>query len=142
MSKKSNLPNDAEAYINWGFVKCIIHGDHEAAIILGYNQALRSNSDYAEAYFLRGVANLMLGKCKDAIADFGQAIARKDRYADAHFFRGVAKSKLGDQDGADADLKRAIQRNPALKDADFEAWSRLVQSATYPPAPPPAVPSL
>ena len=137
MSKKSNLPNDAEAYTNKGFVKCIIHGDHNTAIVC-YNRALEADPDYAEAYFLRGFANLMLGKCKDAIADFDQAIVRKDRYADAHFFRGAAKSALDEHEGAGEDRNRAIELNPALKDADFEAWARLGQSATTcPPAPPP-----
>ena len=68
MSKKSNLPYDAEAYTNQGNAKGFL-GDYHGAIA-DYSRAIELKPDEAEVYFLRGVAKEGLGDYDGAIADY------------------------------------------------------------------------
>ena len=70
------------------------------------------NLDYAEAYYNRGIARLVLGDYKAALADFDHAISLNPDYAEAYSNRGNAKRALGDDEAAIADFDRAIRLKP------------------------------
>lgn len=55
-----------------------------------FNQALKINPDYAQAYHSRGNARLELKDYQGAINDFNQAIKIDPQYADAYSSRSVA----------------------------------------------------
>jgi len=61
-------PDSAQTYYNRG-ITCGELGQYQSAIE-GYNEAIRLKSDYADAYYNRGVAYLLQGNkeigCSDA----------------------------------------------------------------------------
>ncbi|MBS9391899.1 MAG: serine protease [Dolichospermum sp. LBC05a] len=87
--------------------------DYKGAIV-AYNEAIRLDSKYAEAYFRRGNARSDLGDKPAAIADFNQAIKINPQYAEAYNNRGNIYSFLGDKQTAITDYNQAIKINPNL----------------------------
>ena len=73
------------------------------------NKAIDLRPDYVEAYNNRGVAKNLLGKHKDALADYDTAIRLKSDYVEAYRNRGTAKSFLGRHKDAITDYNKAIQ---------------------------------
>ena len=68
-------------------------GEHKEAIAL-YNDVIRLNSDFANAYLNRGKAKYELGQYKAAIYDYDRALSLKPDYVSAYFDRGLAKYAL------------------------------------------------
>lgn len=85
-----------------------------------YTEALRFNSDYADAYFNRGIARREKGDLDGAIQDFTEAIRIKPDYADAYHNRGLARSDKGDLDGALLDYAEAVRLRPDFAVAQDE----------------------
>ena len=85
--------------------------------IAAYDEAIRLNPNYAEAYNNRGVAKDALGQHDGAIADFDEAIRLKSEFAEAYNNRGAAKNALGRHDGAIADFDEAIRLKPDYAEA-------------------------
>ncbi|MEK0181955.1 tetratricopeptide repeat protein [Microcoleus anatoxicus] len=83
-------------------------GDYQGAVA-DYNQALRINPNYAEAYFSRGLARSDLGDKQGAIADYNEALRINPNDVIAYYNRGVARYKLGDKQGAIADYDQALR---------------------------------
>ena len=70
-------------------------GDYQGAI-QAFNQAIKLNPNYTEAYGNRGIARYGLGDKQGAVADYNQALRINPNLAQAYYNRGVARSDLGD----------------------------------------------
>ena len=92
----------------------LIRGDSFSAIkdygraILDYDQAIRLNPEYAEAYNNRGYAYYWNGDATHAIADYSRAIELRPNYAYAYNNRGAAYMASGHPDQAINDLDHAL----------------------------------
>ena len=64
---------------------------------LTFDQAIRLQPNYVDAYYNRGVARFHLGQYQVAIADFDTALRMQPDYAGAYVMRGVAKASMGKQ---------------------------------------------
>ena len=80
--------------------------------IAAYDEAIRLNPNYAEAYNNRGVAKKTLGRHDAAIADCDEAIRLKPDYVQAYYNRGIAKGELEQYEYAIADFDEAIRLEP------------------------------
>ena len=72
------------------------------------NRAIDQDPNYAETYYLRGLAKHHQEQYSSAIADFGESISRNPNYTEAYYYRAEAKFGLGDSDGARGDLEKAL----------------------------------
>jgi tetratricopeptide (TPR) repeat protein len=77
-----------------------------------YNQAIKLDPNYTDAYYNRGLVRSELGDKQGAITDFNQAIKINPNGAEVYLNRGVVRSELGDQQGAITDYTQAIKINP------------------------------
>jgi tetratricopeptide (TPR) repeat protein len=82
--------------------------------MLGYNQAITLDPDFAAAYLGRGDAYDDQKKYDDAISDYDHAIALDPKNAAGYFGRGYAYDGKGDFDHAIADYNEAITLDPQL----------------------------
>jgi tetratricopeptide (TPR) repeat protein len=76
------------------------------------NNAIRLQSDYAEAYVNRGIAYNGLVQYQHAIEDFNDAILLKPDLVEAYVNRGIAYDELGQQHRAIQDYNKAIRLQP------------------------------
>jgi tetratricopeptide (TPR) repeat protein len=79
-----------------------------------FDEAIRLNPRYAQAYHNRGVAYRNLGQHQRAIQDYDQAIRLNPRYAEAYNNRGLAYENLGQHQRAIQDYDEAIRINSRL----------------------------
>ena len=100
----------AEAFFEQG-KKHLYEQDYESAIE-DFNQAIRLNPNYSQAYNGRGLAYHNQGDYRRAIGDYNQAIRLNPEYAIAYTNRGFAYSGQGDYERAIGDYTEAIRLNP------------------------------
>lgn len=81
-----------------------------------FNQAIRLNPNFVDAYNSRGNARYYLEDKQGAIADYTQAIRIDPNFVDAYNNRANARSDIGDRQGAIADYNQATRLN--AKDAN------------------------
>src|SRR5437588_673168 len=93
-------------------------GDNDHAI-QDFDQAIRLNAKFIDAYANRGAAYSAQGKQDKAIEDFDQAIKLAPNDFQAFMNRGVAYAATGDQDRAIQDYDQAIFFNPRLAAAYY-----------------------
>ena len=86
-------------------------GEYDLAIA-NYTKAIELNSNFAEAHYSRGLANLWLLRHDDAIADCDKAIKIRPQYADAYHTRGNARAGRNEHPEAIEDYNRALSYNP------------------------------
>ena len=97
-------------------------GDYQGAIFQ-FTQAIKNNPNYAEAYYNRGNARLVLENNQEAINDFEQAIKINPNYIDAYLSKRDAQ-KIANQPQAMLaqqhefrHLMRKIKNDPAMRKA-------------------------
>jgi lipoprotein NlpI len=71
-------------------------GDHERAIV-DYDQAIWLNSEYTNAYFSRGIANLYAGSLAKSQADFDRANELDPRNAYTALWTDIVRKRSGQQ---------------------------------------------
>ena len=94
----------------------------EAAVGL-LDQAIALNSEFAEAYVLRGLAREKTGWQEGAIADYDLAIQllpNGESKATTYYNRGLAHSNLKQLQAAIDDFTAAIQLKPTYPDAYYQ----------------------
>ena len=78
--------------------------------ISDFNSALEISSNYDEAYFQRGVSNLVLENFKQSIEDCTKAIElNPDLGLGPYFVRGAAQHSLGNHEFAITDYSEALE---------------------------------
>ncbi len=100
----------AETYFYHGNEKYLMRIYQDA--ITAYNEAIRLQPDFANAYVNRGLAKEKLGQHESAIMDYSSAIKIDPTLAGAYNNRGSAQRRLGQHFLALEDLNTAIQLDP------------------------------
>ena len=91
-------------------------GDYKDAIT-DYDIAIDKDPNYAEAYYLRGLARGSLKQREDSIVDFDDAIRLNPNRAEAYYERGRAKGSLERYEDSIVDSDDAIRLNPDYTEA-------------------------
>lgn len=86
--------------------------DNSSQEIIYYDEAIRLNPQYIEAYNNRGIARRNSGDFKGALEDFNISIRLDPRDTSAYLNRGDARYHLGDFSGAIEDNNTVIQLDP------------------------------
>uniref|UniRef100_Q3ATU8 TPR repeat n=1 Tax=Chlorobium chlorochromatii (strain CaD3) TaxID=340177 RepID=Q3ATU8_CHLCH len=81
------------------------------------NQAIAIKSDFASAYFNRGLVLKNLSQFEKAIEDFNKAIEQKPEYASAYHSRGTVQKELKQFDAALKSYEKAIALKPDYTEA-------------------------
>jgi tetratricopeptide (TPR) repeat protein len=89
-------------------VEKLDRGDDRAAIE-DFNQALRLNPHFAEAYSHRGTIRHDRGDYHGAIQDYNQVLRIYPQHAETYSNRGMARATLGDRWGAIQDFNQALE---------------------------------
>ncbi|MFM6753217.1 MAG: tetratricopeptide repeat-containing serine protease family protein, partial [Dolichospermum sp.] len=110
INKAIELSPRAAFYNNRGNVRSEL-GDKQGAID-DFNQAIKINPNYANAYYNRGIVRNELGDKQGAISDFNQVIKINPNYAYAYYNRGIVRKEVGEKHGAIEDSHQAIQIIP------------------------------
>jgi tetratricopeptide (TPR) repeat protein len=82
--------------------------DYEEAIKY-YDDAIKIDPKFVDAYFYRGYSKMVTNNKKGAIADYDKAIELKPDFVDAFIQRAQTKSDLNDPKGAFSDYDKAIK---------------------------------
>ncbi|MDO9229558.1 MAG: tetratricopeptide repeat protein [Syntrophales bacterium] len=77
-----------------------------------FNNAIKLQPDFVEAYIGRGCAYSDLGQHQRAIEDYNEAIRLRPDFADAYGNRGLAYYSLGQQQRAIEDYNQVIRLKP------------------------------
>jgi lipoprotein NlpI len=93
--------------------------------------ALERDAKNARAYFLRGHAHDLLGRHKDAVADFSRVLELDPAEAQALDRRGDAHFKLGDFERAAKDFDRYLKARPAEARGHWRRGIALYYAGRY-----------
>ncbi len=105
-SQAIDLGAKSEYYFNRGLIYALQNNFSDA--IHDFSNAIDINSQYAEAYVMRGNMRDESGHPTEALADFDQAIKINPANGAAYFNRGITRKNNGDLAGACADFNKAL----------------------------------
>jgi len=108
-------PDDAEAYLNRGYLK-ETKREFDAAI-LDLTKALELRTNYDDAYYCRGFSYLQSGNPGKALEDFDNIRETKENSAKLHLAKAGAKTDSHDYDGATEDCDFVINLHPRSSSA-------------------------
>lgn len=77
-----------------------------------YDEAIRLNPNYIEAFYSRGICKIILKDYEEALKDFDEAIHLDPNYAEAYNSRGNVKAQLGRHKESLEDYNKAVNLNP------------------------------
>jgi tetratricopeptide (TPR) repeat protein len=80
-----------------------------------FDQAIRLNPRYTEAYTNRGIAWREKGDLSGAIADLDRATELNLKYAPAYGDRGITRPVWGKDAGAQRDFARCFDLDPGMR---------------------------
>ena len=100
-------------------------------VFLAYDEAIRLNPGFTNAYNNRGLAKAEQGRYEDAITDYDEAIRLKPDDADIYSNRGLAKAEQGRYEDAIADYDKAIRLNPGLAGAYSNRGNAKAKQGRY-----------
>ncbi|MDP2008572.1 MAG: tetratricopeptide repeat protein [Phenylobacterium sp.] len=93
--------------------------ESDAAALSDLDKAAELEPENAEVRTVRGDTLRMLGRAKEALADYDAALMADPRHEDALAGRVFAKVSLNDQTGAARDAEMALRLNPNSATAQF-----------------------
>ena len=93
-------------------------GDLRGAIS-DYDETLKRDSNFVEAYVARASARYRLGDLEGANADYDRAIQMGSQYAEAYLGRGTVRTERNNPGGAIEDYSQAIMINPQYAEAYY-----------------------
>jgi tetratricopeptide (TPR) repeat protein len=117
----------AAAYNNRG-VAYRINKANYAQAIADFNEAIRLEPNYANAFNNRGVACRNMGDLDRAVADYDQAIAIKPDYVAAFYNRGLALTDKGEYAKAIADFTAVLRVDPKNPTVLYRLGATLMKS--------------
>ncbi len=100
-------PNNAQILCNLGLCKVRIK---DTSGIKELNESISLDSTNYEAFYNRGLGNVMIRDNEGAIEDFEKAIKIKPDFGEAYFSIGLAKFQLGDKQGACNYWKQSVDK--------------------------------
>lgn len=95
------------------------------------NQAIEVRSDWAEPFYWRGLAKLMLSDYMGTIQDATSAIERNPAISRAFFIRGIAYQSLSKLKNAAEDYRKVIGLTPDDPDPRFNLSGTLFTAEKY-----------
>ncbi len=104
------LQKNTKNFLRHGLDK-LNRGDYPAALE-DFQQALRLNPDFTEAYICRSIIHYYQGNHQGAIADCDQVLRINPRNVDAYNNRGLNRCALKDYKGAIADFNQVLEIEP------------------------------
>jgi len=110
-------PRNAIEYYQRGYERQQ-RGDVRGAIS-DYDETLKRDSNFVEAYIARASARYRLSDLKGANADYEKAIEMGSEYAGAYLGRGTVRTELNNLDGAIDDYNHAISIKPEYAEAFY-----------------------
>lgn len=111
--------------------------DEDQAAADAYQQAIRLDPDFAEAYLKLAMSYQVLGKKKEAEEEYKKAaeayqkfVRRNPKDARAHFNMGLAYNRLAKPDEAVKAFRQAVKLDPENSDHQYElgiAYGKVAQ---------------
>jgi protein O-mannosyl-transferase len=119
----AKYPTAAVAYSNRG-AALVRDASDAAGAVPDFDRAIRLDPGYADAYYNRATANMLLGRPGAALADVTKAIALRPGRSEYHQVSASARLALRDYRGAIGESDRAIALNPRGDDLYMAYESR------------------
>ncbi|MDZ7953469.1 tetratricopeptide repeat protein [Nostoc sp. DedQUE09] len=99
--------------------KLLVSANENEVAITSYDEAVKIQPDYHQAWYNRGIALGNLGLYKLAISSYDEAVKIKPNYHDAWYNRGIMLVNLGYFEAAIASYEEALK----IKNDYYEAWN-------------------
>ena len=105
---ESTITDYDEAHLNPDYAFRQYLEEYELAIA-DFDETIRINSDYAEAFYHRGLVKQHMERYESAIVDYNEAIRINPNYTEAFYQRGLVNYSLHRFNQMQQDLQTALQ---------------------------------
>ncbi len=116
----------AEADDNLG--NALVNAGKVGEAVAHFEQAVRIDPDYYDAYTDLGVALARMGRIEEAIQRYEQVLQIKPDFVEAHTDLGIALTQLGRIEEAIAQYEQALRINPDSAEAHTDLGVALAQT--------------